>query len=222
MRTLILLIATIAVALVPRQGEAADPPQALDAKGYVYGAPGIMYVPLGDDDYEDLVDPGYRWGVGVGGVFSFARHAGGTIGFAFDHSPLNLDEDVDDLCGVFGDCDFRAHQFRLAPELRIGGGAGRFFGYGMVAPGLALITARYEATVLGEDFEEDDTDAGFGLGIGGGALFSIYRGLTVGAEFGASLAFFAEDDDEDIDIGDPDEGYGGHSLDFKVFVGYWF
>lgn len=224
LRSTPLLVCTLvaAGAFVPATARAADPPAALDSRGYVYGAPGIVSIPLGDDDYEDLVEVGYRWGLGVGGVFAFGRHVGGSIGFAFDHAPLNLDENVDDFCGLLGECSVRAHKFRFAPELRIGGGLGPFFAYGTAAPGLGLFYQRVEGTALGSDFDEDDTDLAFGLGVGGGVMFTILEGLTFGFEIGGDLNFVAEGDDEDIDFNDPDGGYGAHALDLKAYVGYWF
>lgn len=211
-------------AAAPTVARAAPAAEHLDSTGYVYAAPGAIYVPVAEDDFEDLVEIGFNWGIGAGGMFGPTDHFGGGIGLVFEHAPLHLDEDVDDWCGLFGECDAHAHHFRIAPELRLGAGAGRFFGYGLLSPGLGLLFARLEGTLLGQEVDEDDTDVGFAMGVGGGVQILVWSGLSLGAELAADLGFFFEDDDEDINTGGPDsdDEYQAHMLDVRFTVGWWF
>jgi len=207
--------------------EAAPPTGPGDARvnGYVYGAPGIIAFPVGDDDFEDVAEVSYQWGLGGGvlirpkGVFAVG------VGLGLEHMPVNVEEDVDDVCGALGDCDVTGHVLRLLPEVRLGAALEKVFVYGVVSPGLGLTFARVRGTALGQDFDEDDVDPGFNLGLGGGVQGFVWRRLTVGGELGVDLGFFAEDDGDDDEIqiapgGDDD--YGAFSLDIKLLVGWWF
>lgn len=212
------------LALAPNQAQAAPPRDSIhDSRGYVYGSPAFMYVPLGDDDVDDLVEVGYQWGFGVGGRIPLpTRSFVMTAGFGFEHAPLSLDDDVDDWCGLLGDCDVRAHALRLLPELRFGGGTDHLFAYGVLAPGLGIVTSEYDATALNADFHEDDTDVGFNLGLGAGIQVIVWRGLFVGGELGFDLGFYGEDDDDDIRVDLDGDDYGFYALDIKAIVGWMF
>ncbi len=209
------LAAIVLGAFVPNGALAAD---EFDRGGYVYFSPGIVAIPVGDDDIDDGVDASYQWGFGGGYMFSPAEHFKLAVGGAFEHSPANLDDDAFAF-GPFVSGDLDAHLFRLVPELRIGGGTARFFGYGLVAPGVALVHWHWEGMALGFSSDEDDTDVGFNLGLRAGAQGLVWRGLMLGGEFGGSLAFM-HDGDEDDDAFDDD--YGVHTLDIRILVGWYF
>jgi hypothetical protein len=200
-------------ALVPGTSAAAD---RFDQGGYVYLAPGLIAVPVGDDDIEDIVNVSYQWGFGGGYMFSPGRHFRIAIGGAFEHAPANLENDS--ISGPFVRADVDAHLFRLVPELRIGGGTDRFFGYGLVSPGLALVHWRWRGMALGFESSDEDTDAGFNLGLRAGAQGLVWRGLMIGGEFGGSLAFISNGGDDNITTDD----YGVHTIDVRLMVGWYF
>ena len=206
---------------------AAEPTTApADSKAYVYVSPGLIHVPFGDDDVEDNVGVGYQWGLGAGGVFELgpaSAHTALTVGFSFEHAPIALDDDLERNCEiVFDDCDFSLHNFRLAPEVRFGGGTERLFAYGTVTPGLGILTARSKASRGPFSVEDDDTDVGFDLGFGGGVQYVVWRGLSVGGELGFNFGFYPNDDDDDVDIDGVDDDYGLYTFELKATVGYWF
>ncbi len=214
------LVALCACAL-PSLAQAADPSSPRDGGGYVYLAPGVVSIPLGDDDFSDIVDVGYEWGVGGGLMLSAGDRLGVGIGLGIHHAPLNLDEDVTNWCGPV-DCDASAHLVRILPELRVGGGFGRLFAYGYLAPGLLVATSRFSTSAVGVTTDAEDTDLGFNLGLGAGVQVAVWEGLFIGGEIGANLGFMSDAEDDEIAIGDAGEGYGVHMLNLRVMLGWAF
>lgn len=205
----------------------AAPPTGSGVKvnGYVYGAPGIIAIPVGDDDFEEVAEVSYQWGLGGGALIRPGGVFAVGVGLGLEHMPVNVEEDVDDLCGALGDCDVSGHILRLLPEVRLGAALDKVFVYGIVSPGLGLVLANAEGTALGQDFDVDDTDAGFNLGLGAGVSGFVWKRLSVGGELGVDLGFYGEDDDDEDELqiapgGDDD--YGAHHLDIKLLVGWWF
>ena len=206
---------------LPCLAQAAEPESPRDGVGYVYLAPGIVSIPLGDDDFADLVDVGYEWGVGGGLMLSPGDKLGVGLGLGIHHAPLNLDEDVTNWCGPV-DCDASFHLVRILPEIRIGGAFNRLFAYGYVAPGLVIASGKFSASAPGITVESEDTDAGFNLGLGGGVQVAVWQGLFVGGELGANLGFMGDPDDDEIAVGDAGDAYGAHMLNLRVMVGWAF
>ena len=190
--------------------------------GYVYLSPGIIAAPLGDDDFEDVSGVSYQWGVGGGAVFRPKGRFGLGIGLGIEHMPVNVDEDLDDFCGALGNCDIDGHVVRFVPELRLGAMLEKVFVYGMISPGLGLAFARVSGTALGQDFDEDDVDPGFNLGLGAGVQGFVWRSLAIGGELGVDLGFYAEDEDDDVFIDPNDEDFQAHTLDIKILVAWYF
>lgn len=205
----------------PGLARAEDPTGPAEGKGYVYLSPGLISIPVGDDDFADLTDVGYEWGLGGGLTLTPVDNFGIGLGLGFHHAPLNLDEDVTGWCGPV-DCDASAHLIRILPEVRLGYAAKRVFGYGYVAPGVVIGTARFSASGGGFTTDAEDTDAGFNLGLGAGVQFAVWRALFIGGEFGANLGFMNDPDDDDIATGDAGENYGAHMLNLRVLVGWAF
>lgn len=201
---------------VPKTAHAAPPAATSPAehRGYVYGSPIFFAAPLGDDDVTDAVAVSYQWGLGVGGFFALgpSKNVGISAGFAFEHNPTTLDDDVDDACDII-DADCSIHVFRLLPEVRIGGIANRLYAYGFISPGLGLVYSKFDGVFT----DDDDTDAGFNLGLGGGASYVVWRNLYVGGELGFDLGWYTNDE---VDIGDDD--YAAYTLDLKALVGWYF
>ena len=189
---------------------------------YLYGSPLFFGVPVGDDDAEDWVDFSYQWGFGLGGLFGVGpkRNFGIGIGFAFEHNPMTLDEDIRDFCD---DVDARCggHAFRFLPELRLGWLWKQLFVYGYVAPGFGLTYRHYDGDAPFVDDDVDEADPGFDFGFGGGVQYVVYKGLFIGGEFGADMGIYFEDEDGD-QFGDPDDDYGLYIIDFKALIGYYF
>jgi hypothetical protein len=201
----------------------ASPARAAEGKSlsdespsfYVYGSPLFFGVPLGEDDVTDVIDFSYQWGLGLGGMFAVGdeRNVGIGIGFGFEHNPATLDEDLDAACGALGgSCSI--HNFRLMPELRIGGLWDQLYVYGFASPALGLVYTSFNRPLIGDN---DDTDVGFSFGFGGGVQYVVYEGLFVGGDLGFDIGAYTNDE---VDIGDDD--YGVYLLDLKALVGYYF
>ena len=209
------LTAAAAVAW-PSSAEAA-PPQATspsEHRAYIYGSPALFAAPLGDDDVKDAVNVSYQWGFGVGAFFALlpSRRLGLSAGFAFEHNPTTLDDDIDDVCDLV-DAHCAIHVFRLLPEVRIGGVVNRLYAYGVISPGLGLVYAKYDGAFT----DDEDTDAGFNLGLGGGAHYVVWRNLYIGGELGFDLGWYTNDES---DFGNDD--YAAYTLDLKALVGWYF
>ena len=194
--------------------------EAHAAEGYVYLSPGVVAVPLGDEDFEDVADPSYQWGVGGGLLLNPGGGRFGVgLGLAVQHMPINLDEDIDDAldaCNDLGDCDLSINVVRVVPEIRAGALFDKVFVYGRLAPGVGIVT--YESSIDSPlvGFRGDEVDVGFNLGLGAGVQATIWRGLFLGGELGGSLLFVPEDDDDNVD------DYGVHTFDITAMVGWRF
>lgn len=176
--------------------------------GYIYGAPGVVQLPIEDDDYFDL-DPTWGWGIGGGYLWTPTRYFKISAGGSFEHTIYNWDDfDPDD--------DVHGNMLRIAGELRIGGGTNKVWGYGLVGPGLALSIIDVEDAPF---IDDDDTDAGFNLSVGGGVQGAVWRSLFLGGELDFDLNFFPDDDDLQ---GNLDDDYEIHQLWIKFVIGWYF
>lgn len=188
--------------LAPGQAQAA-PGEGFHPGGFVYGAAPMISVPVGDEGFADLTNEGVQWGFGGGYMFVPTKHFMATVGGAFEHTWINFE--VDALGGNI---------IRLLPEVRIGGGTRRLFGYGYAQPGLGLAVFSWE--VLG--VRGDDSEPGFNMGVGGGFQGIVWKNLMVGGEVGVDLGFYV--DDEDDVVGDDTAEI--YTLDIKLLVGWYF
>lgn len=200
--------------------ETASPAQS---RAYVQLSPGLIAVPMGDDDLEDAFGVSYQWGLGAGGVFGIGgpgRNLALTVGFNFEHLVLAPDGGLEDFCDTDTiDCSY--HNFRVAPEVRFGGGTERLFAYGTLSPGLGILYGQIEAEQGPFRIEEDDSDLGFDFGFGGGVQYVVWRGLSVGGEVGFNFGIYPGDD-EDTDAPVEDADYGLYTFELKAVVGWWF
>ena len=172
---------------------------AFDNSGYLYLAPIFLHAPVGgEDNIEDIYDPGYQWGFG-GGYFARSQGPFGFgVGFFFDHSILNFDDDF----GV------DEHQLRVGAELRPGFVvAERAFIYVPLRGGYAVDLLKFDDEFGDEEFENH----GGMFGVGIGADVAVWRGLYLGAAIGGDLQFFRSE--EDIDF---------FNIAFRGFFGYLF
>lgn len=152
--------------------------------GYIYASPGPFAFPVDTDNFADL-DITWQWSVGGGYKFNpaggFMIALGGTIEHTIYHFENN---------------DFGGIQFRFLPEVRIGGGNRRVWGYGLfgLGPGLSFVNDR--------DGDFDDTDGLLAVQFGGGVQGAVYRGLFLGGEFDVDAIFIFDGEGPD-DADDP-------------------
>lgn len=211
------LLAFAVVAVTSSQAAAAPRDDGIHRGGFVYGAPGIVAIPIDDDDDDfdagslnDILDPSFRWGGGGGYLFTFNGPLMITAGADFEHVVWNLDDDIDDIPTV----DVSGHLLRFLPTGRIGGGNHRVFGYGLLSPGLAIAHVRADYEIPNDT--DTETEAGFNLGFGGGVMVAVWRSLIIGSELRFNLTVF-DDDDEAFDL--DEEGF---LLDLTAFIGWIF
>jgi outer membrane protein OmpA-like peptidoglycan-associated protein len=163
---------------------------------YLYLAPGVLAAPLGSP--ADTRGTGYQWGLGLGYAWRPGARQRGfvALGLGLEHATYRFD---DAASGVRS----RAHDLRVMPELRVGGGSRRIVGYGMLTPGLGLGFGGV-----------DGTTAGFALGVGAGLWGHVWRGLFLGAEVGVDPVFYVNGDT-------PHDG-ATVSLDVRALIGWHF
>lgn len=202
--TIAMLVVSLAILLASREASAARRRGAGIHRGvYLYGAPGVVQIPLEDDNYADL-DPTWGWGFGVGYLWTPTRYFKISLGGAFEHTIYNWDDlDRDNVDG---------NMLRMNAELRIGGGGRRVWGYGLAAPGMSL-------SLVDVENGGDDTDAGFGMTVGAGIQGAVWRSLFLGGEIAGNLNWFPDQDDSPFGL---DRDYRIHQLWVKFMVGWYF
>lgn len=178
-RNLLVPLSFGAVLLAPALASAG--PNGFDEGGYVHLAPGIVGVEL-------CCDAGFQSAIAGGWLWTPGREFKIAFGGAFEHY---IDRpDVDGM------------RLRFLPELRIGGGNARVWGYGLVGGSFVL---RFR-----DRRRDDDVDPGLGPQIGGGVQVAIYKGLYVGGEMDFDIDIFPGPEDVDP------------IMWFKVLIGYNF
>jgi hypothetical protein len=171
-----------AVALLPQLAHAG--PNGFDEGGYVHLAPGVLGVEL-----AGCCDVGYEFGLGGGYLWTPGRNFKIAFGGAFEHYI-----DRPDIDGM---------RFRFLPELRLGAGNKRVWGYGLIG-GSFVLRVR-------DRRRDDDVDPGLGPQFGGGAQVTIYKGLYLGGELDFDVDIYPDAND-DLDV----------IMWFKVLIGYNF
>jgi hypothetical protein len=168
-------------------------------------------IPLGDEDYSDVVDESFKLGLRGGTLPT------GGIGLegGIDWTAIN-----DDIGGeVFGQSfDVAWNRFRILAGARVGkitGGDTPVYVFGRAAAGVDLVHVSVTAEVLGVESEDSETDAGLALEVGGGALVSI-GSVALGAQVAVPMGFHFEDDDGDDSTIDHD--YTSYDLDILATV----
>jgi hypothetical protein len=163
-------------------GEASAGPSGFDEGGYVQLAPGFGAVPL---------CCGAAYGIGVGGGYLWTPGRMFKIAFggAFEHYIPGFHTN--------------GMRFRFLPELRIGAGTNRIWGYGLIGGSFSLR--------LRDGRRDDDVHPGLGPQFGGGVLFTVWKGLYIGGEM-----------DFDVDIYPDQRDEVSAVMWFKALVGYNF
>ncbi len=165
---------------------------------------GVVF-PLGEDDYEEFLDPSFKFG---GRVVFFgqpsARRTQTGFEVGFDWTPA--ENDLDDI--AFVDASF--NRFRLLAGARlhkpISKRASLFF---RAAAGVDFIMGHVEEGLLGTDWDENDL--GIAVEVGGGVVAHLGK-MMVGFQAALPIAFHWEDDPEQYD-------YTGYDADFLFTVG---
>jgi hypothetical protein len=163
-------------------------------------------IPLGDDDYADVVDESFKLGLRGGSMPAGGIGVEGSV----DWTAIN-----DDIGGsVFGQSfDVSWNRFRVLAGARVGtimGGDTPVLVFGRAGAGVDLVHVSVTAEVLGVESEDSETDAGLALEIGGGALVSL-GSVAIGAQIAVPMGFHFEDDDGDDSTIDHD--YTSYDLD---------
>lgn len=134
-------------------------------RGYVHVSPGVLIAPLLGD-----LRMSYVWGVAAGHHHPLGRGRAIQIGGFFEH-------------GVRVREHRAPHLVRLGPELRVGAGTARTYGYGLVRTALALTQIDvYDQPPGSPTTMERVVEPSFLLTLGGGLQGLIGRRLLLGFE----------------------------------------
>lgn len=170
------------------EAQAGPKTNDLDQGGFIYLSPGIVGIDVTDDDIDDLdADVNYQASFGVGYLWSPKGNFKIAASFAA--------ENMLDSLGRY------RIWLRLLPELRIGGGNDRVFGYGLIGTGGAILFREGRDRGRDEDDDDDDVFGGFNLQMGGGAQVVVWKGLAVGGELDTDIAFMFEPDWTHVTVG---------------------
>lgn len=194
------LAASVAAAtLIFTAGVAA----ADEQRGFAEAVIGVG-IPLGEEDYEDVVDPGLKAGV----------RAGASNG-------VEIGADYTDLGGVSvlaTDVTFARYRAMAGFRHRIPAGkGGKSTVFFRGAAGVDVVQAHAVTEILGNTAENDETDVGLAVELGGG-FQAAFGNVFVGAHFAVPIAFHFDDDDPDDDQ-DFDLEYTSYDLDLLFTVG---
>jgi hypothetical protein len=195
-----------------------------DEGGYIMLTPGAFALPFGgnfddDGDFFDL-DPGFGWGFGGGYMFARGPAFKATVGGVFEHSVL-----------IFDNHDFRefgGHLIRVMPEVRIGAGSNKVWGYGLfgAGPAGALFVWDWDNDVFcGGVFDLDgcrdrDGAVGFNVQFGGGVQGIVYKNLFLGGEVDFDLGYYFDDDNSWR--GRDRDDFSIYQVSIEFMIGWYF
>jgi hypothetical protein len=198
------IVAFTATALLVPAGTAAA------EGGFIEAVVGVAVPVAGDENYEELEEElklGARAGSGGGPT---------AIELGLDYTPFGRE----DASGPLGEIDVGADRFRVLAGVRhrvpMGTTKGSLFLRGGV--GVDIVRLSVSGTILGQPFEESETDLGIAAEVGGGFTFPLGTKAYVGAHLAVPIAFHFDDDDPDDDA-DADLEYTGFDLDVLFTVG---
>lgn len=178
----------------------------LDRGAYLHVSPVGVHVPMGDEDFTDIVEPGYAWELGAGYFLAAGRRRSVGLGFgaSFEHVLLNFEDEDDAFLGT----DPKGGMYRIQPQFRIGWTRNTVFAYGLLSPGLTVTHVIFAGG--------NETNAGAHVGVGAGIQGTVWRGLSLGAELGVDVDL--------IQRGEPVELQGTHlhNAGLQLIVGWYF
>jgi len=168
---------------------------------------GVVF-PLGEDDYENFLDPSFKFGGRVV-FFGSARSRGRQVGLEVDFDWTPAANDLDDTRWV--DASFNRFRVLAGARMRkdINPKASFFI---RAAGGIDIVTGRIEEQLLGTDWEENDL--GVALEFGGGVTAHL-GDLLIGAQAAIPIAIHWDDDPNDYWEYD----YTGYDFDLLFTVG---
>lgn len=164
-------------------------------------------IPLGEEDYENVVDESFRLGVRGGSV----SDRGVGFELAVDWTAIN--DDVGGAVVPGASFDVGWNRFRVLAGARVGrlvGDDAPLLVFARLGAGVDIVHVRVTSDVFGVESEDSETDAGLALEVGGGVLYSI-GAAAVGVQVGVPIGFHFEDDDNDAATIDHD--YTSYDLD---------
>jgi hypothetical protein len=167
-------------------------PGAARADGFGELVVGLA-LPLGDDDYADVVDSSLK--LGVRGGTTPAAGVGFELGL--DWTPIN-DDYGGSVPGFSWDVSW--NRFRLLGGARVGVLAGSASQpvqlFARFGAGLDIVHTSWRvSTPFGRD-EGRETDVGLALEVGGGVLVSLGQ-VAIGAQIALPMGFHFDDNDDD-------------------------
>lgn len=166
---------------------------------YIYGSPGPLAIPVDTDDFPDL-NVTWQWNFGAGYLFNPTRAFMISVGGSIEHTIYNFE--ADDIGGI---------QFRFMPEVRIGGGTRRVWGYGLLGVGPGFSYVNWDA---GPFDDRDDADGLIALQFGGGVQGAVWRSLFLGGELDIDFVFIFD--------GESDGDSSMIILGPKFLIGWYF
>ena len=181
-----------------------------EPRGGFFEAAGGMMLPLGDDDYENVIDPSFKLGFHGGSWL-------GKIGIegAVDWSTMS--EDLDGM--VLGQSfDTDVNRFRVQLGVRAGTRVGKSkqaLVFARFLAGIDISHVSVTTVVLGTESSSSDSDTGLALEAGMGVLVDV-GGVAVGGQVAVPFAFHDQTDNNPNDGYDPD--YAGYDLDLLFTV----
>jgi hypothetical protein len=212
-----MLAAAVYLGLPSPEAEAAKPKRGtgIHQGGYIMGTPGSVVVPFYQNDFYDL-RPSFGWSFGGGYMFAPGKAFKLTIGGVFEHSVV-----------VFRDYDYRnlgGHTIRIMPELRIGGGSDKVWGYGLfgVGPAVAL-WSWYQGLPFIDDVSGRDSAPGVNMQFGGGVQGIVWKNLFLGGEVDFDLGlYYWRNNDRRAWWREDRRNYEVFQVAFEFVIGWYF
>lgn len=164
---------------------------------------GGISIPLGDDDWNNMVESSPKLGLRVGAL---PHEIGGYV--QADWVPENTD--AQGFSNGLASADISAHRFRMQGGVLFRHPVSNTLAItGRGGIGADIAYASVSGMVLGQNYEGSQTDVGLGFEFAGGIWFKL-GGMELGGE--AAFPFSIHDDDNN----DPDIDYQYTSYDFDL------
>lgn len=163
----------------------APPPEGLrKRRGYVALAPGIVAVPVWSSP------AGYIWGIEGGYHLPAGKRFAAQVAGFFEHAVMWWHRDANLYRPAQRGTE---HQLRLGPQLRIGAGGRKVFGYGLVRLGADIV---YGVSRGESGTSRTYTGTLFMTSLGAGVQGLVANRVLLGGETGADASFAAGSGDE--------------------------
>jgi opacity protein-like surface antigen len=168
-------------------------------------------MPLGEDDYENLIDNSPKFGVRIGWL-GLGRDSRAGLELGLDYTPV--DNDVDELPGVEADVGRLRVLAGARIAWRLQAGSALFVRGGV---GVDHVSAELTGGALGISVTAEGESTGLALEAGAGVMFAVSRSAYLGLQLAIPVAIHDDEPDADDDLLDLD--YTGYDLDGLVTLG---